>query len=161
MPATTNERAAALTATPNQPLVDRQQVIGLSVLFGAMYFVQSVGDPTSGLIAQPARSLLKQWGDDATSMADFMALLALPWALKPLLGLFADFVPLLGSPRRTPLLLSSAISGLGLLVLAFVPLPQGSHALLFMLLFLPTLGIALGDVLVDALMIEEGQPRGL
>ena len=159
MSSAANERAEALNVVPSSSLADRQHVIGLGVLFGAMYFIQSVGDPTSGLVAQPARSLLKQWGDDATSMADFMALLALPWALKPLLGLFADFVPMFGSRRRFPLLVSSALSGVGLFVLAYFP--PDSHLLLFALLILPTLGIALGDVLIDALMIEEGQPRGL
>jgi len=126
-----------------------------------MYFVQSVGDPTSGLIAQPVRSLLKDWGEDATSIAAFMGLLALPWALKPLLGLVADFVPLRGSRRRNPLILASLASGAGLLVLAFLPIPEGARWLLMALLLVPTIGIALGDVLVDALMIEEGQPRGL
>ena len=36
-------------------------VAGLGLLFGAVYFVQSVGDPASGLIAQPVRSLLADW----------------------------------------------------------------------------------------------------
>jgi MFS family permease len=60
-----------------------------------------------------------------------------------------------------PLLLSSALSGIGLAVLALVPPTHGSHGWLLVLLFIPTLGIAFGDVLVDALMIEKGQPRGL
>src|SRR5262245_51192347 len=135
MPAAANERAEALTLSRSSAVADRQHVIGLGVLFGAMYFIQSVGDPTSGLVAQPARSLLKEWGDDTTAMAGFMALLSLPWALKPLLGLFADFVPMFGSRRRFPLLLSSAVSGLGLLLLAYFP--SSSHLLLFALLILP------------------------
>ena len=35
---------------------------GLVLLFGTMYFVQGIAEPTEGLIAQPVRSLLKSWG---------------------------------------------------------------------------------------------------
>ena len=31
-------------------------------MFGAMYFIQGIGEPTEGLIAQPVRSLLAKWG---------------------------------------------------------------------------------------------------
>jgi hypothetical protein len=51
-----------------------------------MYFIQGIGDPTSGLIAQPVRSLLKSWGDSPTTISAFMGLLALPWSLKVLFG---------------------------------------------------------------------------
>ena len=37
--------------------------MGAYIFFAALYFVQSVGDPTSGLIAQPVRSLLRSWGN--------------------------------------------------------------------------------------------------
>ena len=41
------------------------------------------------------------------------------------------------------------------------PLTPGARWVLLMLLFVPTLGIAFSDVLVDALMIEVGKPRNL
>jgi MFS family permease len=126
-----------------------------------MYFIQGVGDPTSGLIAQPVRSLLKSWGDSPTTIAAFMGLLALPWSLKVLFGLLSDLVPLFGSRRRNYLLISSISASLGLLFLYLFPVPAGSHWVLFMWLLLPTIGIAFGDVLVDALMVEVGQPLGL
>ena len=126
-----------------------------------MYFVQGLGDPTSGLIAQPVRSLLKTWGESPGAIAGFMALLAIPWTLKPLFGLLSDYVPFLGSRRRTYLLTATASAAIGLLVLWLVPLPPGSTWLLMVLLLVPTIGIAFGDVLVDALMIERGQPLGL
>jgi hypothetical protein len=125
-----------------------------------MYFIQGIGDPTSGLIAQPVRSLLKSWGDSPTTIAAFMALLALPWSLKVLFGLLSDLVPLFGSRRRNYLLISSISASLGLLFLYLFPVPAGAHWLLFTWLLLPTIGIAFGDVLVDALMVETGQPRG-
>jgi predicted MFS family arabinose efflux permease len=45
--------------------------------------------------------------------------------------------------------------------LYFFPVPPGAHWMLFTWLLLPTIGIAFGDVLVDALMVETGQPLGL
>jgi Na+/melibiose symporter-like transporter len=129
--------------------------------FASLYFVQSVGDPTSGLIAQPVRSLLRQWGESPAALGALMALLALPWTLKPLFGLLSDFVPLFGSRRRSYLLLANCVAAGSLFLLAFVPLSSGNRWLLFALLLPTTLGIALGDVIVDALMVEKGQPLGL
>jgi MFS family permease len=123
--------------------------------------VQSVGDPTSGLIAQPVRSLLKSWGESPAVLGALMALLAVPWTIKPIFGLLSDFVPLFGSRRRNYLLLANGLAALSLLSLAFVPIEPGSLWLLFALLLPTTMAIALGDVIVDALMVEKGQPLGL
>jgi len=90
-----------------------------------------------------------------------MALLALPWSIKPAFGLLSDFVPLFGSRRRNYLLLANGMAAVSLLLLAFVPLAPGNRWLLFALLLPTTVGIALGDVIVDALMVEKGQPLGL
>ena len=84
--------------------VPPQFVPGVSLLFGIMYFVQSLGDPSSGLIAQPVRSLLRAGTESPAAIAGFMALAAIPWSLKPLLALLSDFVPLKGSRRRSYLL---------------------------------------------------------
>jgi predicted MFS family arabinose efflux permease len=135
--------------------------MGAYTFFAALYFVQSVGDPTSGLIAQPVRSLLKGWGESPATLAGLMALLAVPWTIKPIFGLLSDFVPLFGSRRRNYLLLANGLAALSLLVLAFVPLSPGSQWMLLALLLPTTMAIALGDVIVDALMVEKGQPLGL
>jgi Na+/melibiose symporter-like transporter len=50
---------------------------------------------------------------------------------------------------------------LSLLFLALVPLSFDNRWLLLALLLPTTVGIALGDVIVDALMVEKGQPLGL
>jgi hypothetical protein len=148
-----------LSANSNDAAAPR--IAGLGLLFGTIYFVQSVGDPSSGLIAQPVRSLLYDWGEGPLQIALFTAVMALPWVLKPLLALLSDFAPLFGSRRRSYLTLSTAAAALGLGVLYFVPLPPGETGLLLVLLFVPTLGIAFTDVLADGLMIEVGKPRGL
>ena len=135
--------------------------VGLVLLFGTMYFVQGIAEPTEGLISQPVRSLLKSWGRSAAEIAAFGALLSLPWSFKPLYGLLSDFVPLAGTRRRSYLLLTTAITFLGLGYLYFAELPRGDTGILLALLLLPTLGVAFSDVVIDVLMVEKGQPLGL
>ena len=149
------------TRNQHPPASRRRETTGLVLLFGAMYFVQGVAEPTEGLIAQPVRSLLKSWGYSAAAIAGFAALLALPWSLKPLYGLLTDFIPLGGTRRRAYLLVTSGASVLGLAVLYVIDLPDGAYGLLLCLLLVPTVAVAFSDVVVDALMVEKGQPRGL
>ena len=139
----------------------RPKATSAYIFFAALYFIQSVGDPTSGLVSQPVRSLLRSWGESPASLATLMALLAIPWSIKPAFGLLSDFVPLLGSRRRNYLLLANGMAAVSLLLLALIPLSPENRWLLFALLLPTTTGIALGDVVVDALMVEKGQPLGL
>jgi predicted MFS family arabinose efflux permease len=131
------------------------------LLFGAMYFVQGIAEPTEGLIAQPVRSLLRSWDYSADAIGRFIFFLSLPWVIKPLYGLLTDFVPLAGTRRRGYLILSSAATVVGLAVLYFFPPAQGAYLVLLLFLLVPTVGVAFSDVVVDALMVEKGQPRNL
>ena len=79
-------------------------MIGLGALFGLLYFVQGIVEPTDGLLSQPIKSLLRNWGYSAASTAWFISVLSIAWAIKPLYGLLTDFVPLAGSRRRSYLL---------------------------------------------------------
>ncbi|NUQ63375.1 MAG: hypothetical protein HUU20_12930 [Pirellulales bacterium] len=111
----------------------RWEVAGLGLLFGAMYFVQGIGEPTEGLIAQPVRSLLKSWGHSASQIAAFSAVLALPWSLKPLYGILTDFVPIAGYRRKSYLILTSLAATLGLLALGVTRLESDSLVPLLLL----------------------------
>jgi MFS family permease len=140
---------------------ERRSPLALSTLFGALYFVQGIGEPTEGLVAQPVRSLLRSWGDDAAQISAFMALLSLPWMIKPVYGLLSDFLPLMGQRRRSWLLLWTAASALCLSLAWLLPPGEGGRMWLLGLLLVPTVGIAFCDVVIDALMVETGQPLGL
>jgi len=134
--------------------------LALAALFGLLYFVQGIVEPTDGLLSQPIKSLLRTWGYSAASVAWFIAVLSIAWAIKPLYGLLADFVPLAGSRRRSYLLLTTAVASIGLLAVYVLPLTSGMAVLL--LLLLPTsIAIAFSDVVIDAMMIAAGQPRGV
>ena len=133
----------------------------LALLFGVLYFVQGFAEPTEGLIAQPTRSLLRGFGLGADEIAGFMLIVGIPWFLKPLFGLLTDFVPFLGSRRKSWLMLATLMAGIGLLLAGTLELPAGSTGTLLLLLLLPCVGVALADVVADALMVEKGQPLGL
>ncbi len=133
----------------------------LGALFAAMYFVQGIAEPTEGLLAQPVRAMLDQWGQGVAEIAAFSALLALPWSCKPIYGLLTDFVPFVGRRRKSYLVVASAAASGCLLWLALHPVPRGDVTLLFALLVVPTIGVAFLDVVVDALLVERAKPRGL
>ena len=131
----------------------------LVALFGTLYFIQGMAEPTEGLIAQPVRSLLENWGHTADDIGRFMFLLAIPWFLKPVYGLLTDFVPLFGM-RRNYLILMSAVAASALLFLFASRIPDGATTFLLLVLVTPTLAIAFSDVVTDALLVEKGQATG-
>ncbi len=134
----------------------RRRALGLIVLFGALAFVQSFTEPTEGLPAQPARALLKASGRGDRRVTGFVAILAIPWILKPLYGLISDFLPLAGSRRKGYLLATAALAAVGFFAAEVSPVSG-----LLGWLLLSTLAVAFADVVADALMIEVGGPLGL
>ena len=99
-------------------------MIGLGTLFGLLYFVQGIVEPTDGLLSQPIKSLLRNWGYSAASTAWFISVLSIAWAIKPLYGLLTDFVPLAGSRRRSYLLLTTAVASISLMAVYLLPLTR-------------------------------------
>jgi MFS family permease len=127
----------------------------LALLFAVVYFAQ-------GMWALPNQTLiisLKERGLSAGQVATFFSFSVVPWVIKPAYGLLSDFVPLFGQRRRSYLLLTSALAaGAGLAMGLAAP---HSYWWLVGLFTVMGLGLAFTDVLVDALMVENGQPRGL
>lgn len=142
-------------------LENRRRTVALASFFAVMYLVQSLGDPGSGVIAQPVRNLLKNAGENTESIALFMGIVGLPWAMKPVFGVLSDFVPIFGSRRKSYLILATFGAFLGTAILAGAPVIQSSVGWLLALLLLTSIGVAFGDVLIDGLMVTEGQPTGM
>jgi MFS family permease len=132
----------------------------LLVFFATVYAVQGLAEPKAGLATQPIFFLLKdEMRLSAAETATFLALIGFAWNVKPLYGLTSDLVPLLGYRRRSYLLVTTAMAALGWLVLGLLPAyPWG---LTLAILGLTGMGLAFTDVLCDAVMVEEGQARGL
>jgi MFS family permease len=136
--------------------------LALYAMFGALYLIQGANETATGLVTQPVNSILKNWGMTAPRITTFVAILELPWCLKPLFGLLTDFVPLAGFQRKSYLIGAAWVAGLGFLTLFFVfPAMASQHraAVLLICLLLLTAAVAFGDVVLDASLIEAGQPR--
>jgi Na+/melibiose symporter-like transporter len=142
-------------------ILHSREAFGLAVLFGVLYFVQGIAEPTEGLIAQPVRSLLDDWGLSPRWIGVFSWAISLPWSIKPLFGFLSDFVPLFGWRRKSYLLLASGAASACLLLLYWMPPARGEYGWLLAALIVPTIGVAMADVTVDALMVEKGQPLGI
>jgi MFS family permease len=107
------------------------------------------------------RSILRGWGQSTSQITGFSAILATPWLLKPVFGLISDFVPLAGTHRKSYLVLTSALTALGLLGLYVFPVADGARNVLLACLLIPTAAVAFADVAADALMVERARPAGL
>jgi MFS family permease len=149
------------TKQPFTTIINVTEPVRLGLLFGAIYFLQGIGEPTEGLIAQPVRSMLKRWGHTAPEITAFSALLTVPWSIKPIYGLLSDFVPILGSRRRNYLILTGGVTAVCLLGLFAWPVSPGARWALLGWLIGPTVAAAFTDVVADALMVERGQSLGL
>jgi predicted MFS family arabinose efflux permease len=133
----------------------------LGLLFAALYFIQGIAEPGEGLIAQPLRSLMRSWGESAASIATISLIITVPWILKPFYGLLTDFVPIFGSRRKSYLFICSCATVLSLIFLFFFPPEQGAFGIFVVLLLVASVGVAFTDIVVDALMVEKGQPTGM
>jgi MFS family permease len=142
------------------PALARPSFAALATLFGLFYFLQGIGEPSDGLLTQPVRSLLIRWGQNGEQITRFSTIITLPWSIKPIYGLISDFVPLFGYRRKSYLMLASALSAGALFTLSAIPVTSADTNLLLCLLLIPAVGIAFSDVVIDALMIERGQPFG-
>ena len=126
----------------------------LAALFAIVYFAQGMWY----LPNQTLTIVLKDRGLSAGQVADFFAISAIPWFIKPVYGLVSDFFPLWGRKRKSYLLLTSALAALAGFALLGVP---HTYGWLVGLLTLMGFGLAFTDVLVDAVMVESGKPLGL
>src|SRR5712691_1278258 len=127
----------------------------LAVLFAIVYFAQGMWY----LPVQVVTISLKDRGLSAGQVADFFAITIIPWLIKPAYGLISDFVPLFGYRRKSYLYLSSGTAALAGLALGL----SGDQSYWRMAYYLTAMaaGLAFTDVLVDALMVENGKPLGL
>jgi predicted MFS family arabinose efflux permease len=127
----------------------------LATLFAVVYFAQGMW----GLPTQPMTIVLKERGLSSAAVADFMLISTVPWLIKPLYGLLSDFVPLFGRRRKSYFLVTSALASLSGIVLA--TLTEHSYWRMAGWYTAMGFGLAFTDVLTDALMVENGRPRGL
>lgn len=92
----------------------------------------------------------------ATHLASMHALLALPWAVKPIYGALSDNVPLFGSRRRSYLVLANALAAAACLTLWLTFSQLSVMACLCVL----SIGMALSSAVAGGVLVESGQRYG-
>lgn len=129
----------------------------LIILFGLVYFCQGIGQHV-GLVSQPLQFFFKQaLGLNPAQVTEYLAVLTIPWAIKPLYGLVSDFIPLFGYRRKTWLLVTNALAAGGFLWLFGLDNPVTIVSALMLTAF----GTAASDVIIDAVMVENGKKTGM
>ncbi|HVY18261.1 MAG TPA: MFS transporter [Rhodopila sp.] len=122
--------------------------------FAIVYAVEGIGQAKAGILGQPITYYLKQvMGWEPVQISASLAVLDVPWVIKPLWGAISDFVPLFGYRRRTWLV---AANLLGIGAFAWVAI-LGGGTLLVPALVVTALAMAVSSTLCGALLVETGQ----
>lgn len=126
----------------------------LMLFFAVVYTVEGFCQAKVGVVWQPLTHYLKEtqsW--DALQIAASLAVLDVPWVVKPIYGIISDFVPLFGYRRRSYLLLANAGATAAFLwttqLLAPTPLIAA--------LVLTSIAMAAASTVCGALLVENGQ----
>lgn len=106
------------------------------------------GGGSGGLVGTPIEFLLKEYEVKAADLQVYKSAVLIPWAIKPLFGLIADSMPILGF-NRTPYFALNSICGVSALFLIGF-FPSLSLPILLLMFFLVFMDIAWSDLLTEA-----------
>ena len=135
---------------------ERDTTRTIVLLFAGLFTVEGLC-ALSGLTRQPFDHFGKDVaGWSATHLASMHALLALPWAIKPIYGALSDNVPLFGSRRRSYLVVANSLAAGACLALWLMVSQAGVVICLFVL----SLGMALSSAVAGGVLVESGQRHG-
>ena len=124
------------------------------LFFAIVYAVEGIGQAKSGIVWQPLTYFLKQaHGWSPVEISASLAVLDVPWVIKPLYGLISDFLPLAGYRRRSYLLLgslaaSAAFAWVGMLTAPGAIIPA---------LVVTAVAMAVASTVCGGLLVENGQ----
>jgi len=122
--------------------------------FAIVYAVEGTCQAKSGIMWQPLSHWLKEamhW--DPVTISASLAILDLPWIIKPLWGAISDFVPLFGYRRRPWLVLATLAAFLSFAWVATID----STATMIPALTVTAIAMAVSSTLCGALLVETGQ----
>jgi predicted MFS family arabinose efflux permease len=126
----------------------------LMLFFAVVYAVEGVGQAKSGIVWQPLTHFLKEarnWGPVEISVS--LAVLDVPWVIKPLYGLVSDFLPLAGYRRRPYLLLASVAASLAFVWVGILNSPES----IIPALVVTSVAMAVASTVCGGLLVENGQ----
>jgi MFS family permease len=132
----------------------QESVSRLMLFFAIVYTVEGFCQAKVGIVWQPLTHYLKvTQGWDPVQVAASLAVLDVPWIIKPLWGMISDFVPLFGYRRRSYLLLANigAIAAFVWTTQALAPGP------IVLALLFTSIAMAASSTVCGALLVENGQ----
>ena len=124
--------------------------------FMVMYLVEGWAAVT-GILHQPLYLFCSEvFGWKADAVGNYVAVLGIPWVIKPLYGLISDTFPLLGYRRKSYLILLNSLA-----VVAFAALiVLSSPGMIIVALTVITVAMAASSALCGALLVENGKSTG-
>lgn len=135
--------------------VDLGETIGwrfLFLLFTVQHLMRGFVDNFS---IQGKSYLLKLYNVPATSVQIYGAVIMLPWAMKPIVGLCSDVQPFMGFHKAPYMLFFSFLGALSCLVVGIVPTNVLPLAVVVIGLTLLNMQLATNDILTEAKYAEK------
>jgi MFS family permease len=124
------------------------------LFFAIVYTVEGFCQAKVGIVWQPPTHYLKQsQGWDAVQIAASLAVLDVPWIVKPVFGMLSDFLPLFGYRRRSYLLVANVAAAAAFVWCTRLLAP----APLVFALTLTSIAMATASTVCGALLVENGQ----
>ena len=121
----------------------------------SVYFVQGI----LGLARLAVSFFLKdELGLSPAQVSALFGIVSLPWMIKPVFGLLSDGLPIFGYRRRPYLVLSGLLGAISWVCLATVVHTPMAATLA---IALGSLSVAIGDVIVDSLVVERARSESL
>lgn len=148
---------AAPAAPASAARAQRSRYRDLALVMGSGIFVSTFAQ--AGVLGlYPFRFLLKdQLHEGPLRVALFMQIASMPWNLKIIAGIISDAIPIFGTRRRHYLLLSTLLSGLLWLAIAWVP---HAFAPLVIMTLLMNIALVFVSTVSGGLLVEGGQTFG-
>lgn len=126
----------------------------LMLFFAVVYAVEGACQAKSGIVWQPLSYFLKQAnGWSPVQISASLAVLDVPWVIKPLYGLVSDFLPLGGYRRRSYLLLANIVTAGAFAWVAMLDRP----AAIVPALVVTAVALAISSTVCGGLLVENGQ----
>jgi MFS family permease len=126
----------------------------LMLFFAVVYAVEGIGQAKSGIVWQPLTHFLKEaHGWSPVQIAASLAVLDVPWIIKPLYGLVSDFLPLAGYRRRPYLLLASIAAAAAFAWVGTLTTPSQ----IVPVLVVTSVAMAMASTVCGGLLVENGQ----
>ena len=120
-----------------------------------VYFVQGI----LGLARLAVSFFLKDdLGLTPAEVAALTGITAIPWIIKPLFGFISDGLPVFGYRRRPYLIFSGILGSASWIALATLVDSTWTATLVILL---TSLSVAIGDVIVDSLIVERAREESL